>query len=68
MLEYLFVKKKIKNKFYVIFGNDCIFFMYKKIETTFKICKKITNYKCAEIFQHAHLFPLHDEQSLMPVG
>ena len=53
----------MNNKFYGIFWNALIF--GGKIKN-FKICKKKHRY--SEIIGNAHLFILHNEPSLMPIG
>ena len=60
-------EKKMNNKFYGIFGNAPILFWQNK--QLLKICKRnLPIYKYYEINYHMHLFHLHNEPSLMPVG
>ena len=44
-----------------------IFFWQNKQLSKF-VCFFLPIYRYAEIFQYAHLFPLHNEPSPMPVG
>ena len=56
----------MNNKFKGIFWNACIYFC---LINNFKNKKiKLLIYRYSEIIGYTHLFPLHNEPSLMPVG
>ena len=63
MPNYLFKKKRIIN-FMELFEKHLFF---SKINN-FKIIFFLQIYRNAEIIGNKHLFPLHNEPSLMPVG